>query len=245
MTTKAEQPTDEGPRSFPHFLHMRDGGQANNYASVVQDQGVASLDVLSEWLRLPRDMAADIMLRAGLVVLHTEDQARAAVNSNRDFRGHLPGIWIPYRLPDREAPVWSVLRVSKPFDIVKYISERGTHHHVYFGPSLLDPHVAEQSDAPIWVTDLERKCLVAEAFGAHALAIPGIAGWRSPRSKLMHVDFLRLHLSRRKVFFAVDWTGVQEEARRFASALHACGAIVDVIDFPSNPTSGRDFLVRN
>src|SRR5262245_1190883 len=145
---------------------------------------------------------------------------------------------------------------------VKYESPRGMGGHVYFRTLQILRAALAHPQAPIIITEGEKKALKGSQEGFATVGLVGVAGWSKKREKdkggkpigarELLADLDAVSWAVRPVFIAFDSDaatkiGVKLEERVLAAALQKRGAVVKVVRLPISNAGDKvgldDFLV--
>jgi hypothetical protein len=118
---------------------------------------------------------------------------------------------------------------------IKYLQPRRSGVRLYI--PLATPERALHSDEPLWCVEGEKKALAVAQLGLPAIGFCGIEGWHVAGSRALLPDFDSIALNRTVKLLpdgdVATNLDVRRGAIRFARALEARGASVEVVTLPA------------
>ena len=140
---------------------------------------------------------------------------------------------IPFRSPRGGFMDHVRLRLCPPFASgCKYLQPTGSAPRLYF-PGWTMEDACTGTD-PVWLIEGEKKALAVAQLGEPAIGFCGIEGWHAGGTCELLPDFADVRLDGRpvKLWPDADWRTnphVHRGVRRFANALLARGAVVELV----------------
>lgn len=168
-----------------------------------------------------------------------------------DLQGKPTEFWRARYLEDTRSG-WAAVTETKP---LRYVQPPDTLNELYLPPYIRWKDVAENSDAPLVITEGELKSAAACKLGIPTIGLGGVWMFKAARRKLpLLPQFYAFKWTNRKVYVLFDSDArtnpqVQRATAEMAKELAALGALPSIVDLPALPEVAKtgldDYLVAN
>lgn len=166
---------------------------------------------------------------------------------------HDPATGKAMHCADGERPVVRVrlakaiaLDPTKPDKTARYLAPKNAGCQPFILPEVA-AHLMQNPDAPVLVTEGEKKCACALQHGLHVVGLTGIYCWKAAKGRGELHPALIPYLAGRRVVMIYDSDARDKDKRltfnrcaeQFASAVEGHGATLQRVDLPSDDATGK------